>query len=75
MERRGSVIATANLLSWVGIGLASAVYYVDAEIFHLAAQRTFLVSAITTLFVMICVLGAQPDSLPRLMKRLRGRPV
>ena len=73
IERRGSVIATANLFSWVGIGLASAVYYVDAEIFHLAAQRTFLVSAITTLMVMICMVGAQPDSLTRLMNRLGGR--
>jgi acyl-[acyl-carrier-protein]-phospholipid O-acyltransferase/long-chain-fatty-acid--[acyl-carrier-protein] ligase len=75
IERRGSVIATANLLSWVAIGLASAVYYVDAEVFHLAAQRTFLVSAITTLIVMICVLVAQPDSLTRLTNRLRGRRV
>jgi acyl-[acyl-carrier-protein]-phospholipid O-acyltransferase / long-chain-fatty-acid--[acyl-carrier-protein] ligase len=75
IERRGSVIATANLLSWVGIGLASAVYYVDAEIFHLAAQRTFLVSAVTTLIVLIWMIGAQPDSLTRLMNRLRGRPV
>jgi len=72
IERRGSVIATANLLSWVGIGLASAVYYLDAEVFHLAAQRTFLVSAISTLITMVCVVVAQPDSLTRLARRLRG---
>ncbi len=75
IERRGSVIATANLLSWVGIGLASAVYYVSAEIFHLAAQKTFLVSAITTLIALVCVVIAQPDSLRRLANKFRGRPV
>jgi acyl-[acyl-carrier-protein]-phospholipid O-acyltransferase/long-chain-fatty-acid--[acyl-carrier-protein] ligase len=71
-ERRGAVIATANLLSWVGIGLASAVYYVDAEVFHMAPQKTFLVSAATTLSAMILFVVAQPDSLRRLANRLRG---
>jgi acyl-[acyl-carrier-protein]-phospholipid O-acyltransferase/long-chain-fatty-acid--[acyl-carrier-protein] ligase len=75
IERRGSVIATANLLSWVGIGLASAVYYVSAEVFHLAAQRTFLVSAITTLIALVCIAIAQPDSLGRLANKFRGRRV
>jgi acyl-[acyl-carrier-protein]-phospholipid O-acyltransferase / long-chain-fatty-acid--[acyl-carrier-protein] ligase len=75
IERRGSVIATANLLSWVGIGLASAVYYLTAELFHLAAQKTFLVSAITTLIVLVCIVAALPDSLARLAKRLRGGSV
>jgi acyl-[acyl-carrier-protein]-phospholipid O-acyltransferase / long-chain-fatty-acid--[acyl-carrier-protein] ligase len=75
IERRGSVIATANLLSWVGIGLASAVYYVSAEIFHLAAQKTFLVSAITTLMALACIVIAQPDSIRRLANKFRGRPV
>jgi acyl-[acyl-carrier-protein]-phospholipid O-acyltransferase / long-chain-fatty-acid--[acyl-carrier-protein] ligase len=74
IERRGSVIATANLLSWVGIGLASAVYYVSAEVFHLAAQKTFLVSAITTLMALACIVIAQPDSLHRLANKFRGRP-
>ena len=72
LERRGGVIATANLLSWVGIGLASAVYYVDAEILHLAARSNFLVCAITTLLATIGILAAQPDSLTRLANRLRG---
>jgi len=71
-ERRGSVIAAANLLSWVGIGLASAVYYVDAEIFHLAAQKTFLVSAITTMIALVGIIITEPDSLRRLASRLRG---
>jgi acyl-[acyl-carrier-protein]-phospholipid O-acyltransferase / long-chain-fatty-acid--[acyl-carrier-protein] ligase len=75
IERRGSVIATANLLSWVGIGLASAVYYVTAEVFHLAAQKTFLVSAGTTLITLACIVIAQPDSISRLLKRLGWRSV
>jgi acyl-[acyl-carrier-protein]-phospholipid O-acyltransferase/long-chain-fatty-acid--[acyl-carrier-protein] ligase len=75
IERRGSVIATANLLSWVGIGLASAVYYVSAEIFHLAAQKTFLVSAITTLIALVGIVIAQPDSLRRMANKVRGRSV
>jgi acyl-[acyl-carrier-protein]-phospholipid O-acyltransferase/long-chain-fatty-acid--[acyl-carrier-protein] ligase len=74
IERRGSVIATANLLSWVGIGLASAVYYVSAEIFRLEAQKTFFVSAITTLIALVCIVIAQPDSLRRLANKFRGRP-
>jgi acyl-[acyl-carrier-protein]-phospholipid O-acyltransferase/long-chain-fatty-acid--[acyl-carrier-protein] ligase len=73
IERRGSVIATANLLSWVGIGLASGVYYLDAEVFHLAAQKTFLVSAVTNLVAMVCIVAAQPDSIRRLKNRLLGR--
>jgi acyl-[acyl-carrier-protein]-phospholipid O-acyltransferase/long-chain-fatty-acid--[acyl-carrier-protein] ligase len=73
IERRGSVIATANLLSWVGIGLASAVYYVSAEIFHLAAQKTFLVSAITTLIALVFIVIAQPDSITRLVNKFRRR--
>jgi acyl-[acyl-carrier-protein]-phospholipid O-acyltransferase/long-chain-fatty-acid--[acyl-carrier-protein] ligase len=73
IERRGSVIATANLLSWVGIGLASAVYYVDAEIFHLAAQNNFVACAITTSAAMILFVIAQPDSIKRLANRLCGR--
>ena len=75
LERRGSVIATANLLSWVGIGLASAVYYVSAEVFHLPAQKTFLVSAITTLIALVCIMFTQPDSIQRLANKFRGRPV
>jgi acyl-[acyl-carrier-protein]-phospholipid O-acyltransferase / long-chain-fatty-acid--[acyl-carrier-protein] ligase len=75
IERRGSVIATANLLSWVGIGLASAVYYVSAEVFHLAAQKTFLVSAVTTSIALACIVIAQPDSIRRLANKFRGRPV
>jgi acyl-[acyl-carrier-protein]-phospholipid O-acyltransferase/long-chain-fatty-acid--[acyl-carrier-protein] ligase len=73
IERRGSVIATANLLSWVGIGLASGVYYLDAEVFHLPAQKTFLVSAVTNLVAMVCIVAAQPDSIRRLKNRLLGR--
>jgi acyl-[acyl-carrier-protein]-phospholipid O-acyltransferase/long-chain-fatty-acid--[acyl-carrier-protein] ligase len=73
IERRGSVIATANLLSWVGIGLASGVYYLYAEVFHLAAQKTFLVSAVTNLVAMVCIAAAQPDSIRRLKNRLLGR--
>jgi acyl-[acyl-carrier-protein]-phospholipid O-acyltransferase/long-chain-fatty-acid--[acyl-carrier-protein] ligase len=67
-ECRGGVIATANLISWVGIGLSSGVYYLCAEVIHLAPRGIFLASAGTTVAAGVWVVVAQPDSLTRLRR-------
>jgi acyl-[acyl-carrier-protein]-phospholipid O-acyltransferase/long-chain-fatty-acid--[acyl-carrier-protein] ligase len=73
LECRGGVIATANLISWVGIGLSSGVYYFCAEVIHLSARGIFLASAGTTLVAGAWIVIAQPDSLTRLWRwRISG---
>ncbi len=72
IEKRGGVIATANLISWVGIGMASGVYYFCAEVIHLPPRGIFLVSAGTTAAAGAWGVFVQPDSLTRLW-RWRGR--
>jgi acyl-[acyl-carrier-protein]-phospholipid O-acyltransferase / long-chain-fatty-acid--[acyl-carrier-protein] ligase len=64
---KGGVIAAANLLSWVGIGLASGIYYVLQHYFHLGPSAIFLVSAIATLAATAYVLYLLPDALLRLI--------
>ena len=67
-EDRGGVIATANLISWIGIGISSGMYYFCAEALHLAPSGIFLVSAATTLAAGIGLVCAQPDSLTRIRR-------
>lgn len=68
IECRGGVIATANLISWVGIGLSSGAYYFFAEVVHLPSKGIFVASAGTTLAAGLWIVIAQPDSLTRLRR-------
>src|ERR1700691_314417 len=45
-EQKGGVIAAANLISFVGIAVASGAYYVFADVFHQSPQAIFLDGAI-----------------------------
>src|SRR5271154_1239400 len=65
--QRGGVIAAANLLSFVGVGAASATYYAATHYAHLTPGGVFFWSALATLGATAYVLWLLPDSLLRLL--------
>src|SRR5437660_6414733 len=66
-DKKGVVIGTANWLSFVGIGAASAVYYAATHFAHLSPGGIFFWSAIATLGATAYVLWLLPGSLLRLI--------
>jgi len=66
-QHRGGVLATANLLSFVGILLASVVYYVEKHSLRLGPAGIFFWTSFLTLAALIYVLWLLPDSLLRLL--------
>ena len=66
-QHRGSVIAAANLLSFVGIGAAGAFYYLVTNYLHLGPAAVFFWGAIGTFIAAAYVLYLLPDSVLRLL--------
>ena len=66
-QQKGGVLATANLLSFVGIFLASGVYSLLATVGHLRPATMFLFCSVLTLVGTIYVVWLLPDSLLRLL--------
>jgi acyl-[acyl-carrier-protein]-phospholipid O-acyltransferase / long-chain-fatty-acid--[acyl-carrier-protein] ligase len=64
-EQKGGVIAAANLVSFIGIALASLAYYVSTNVFHQTAAGIFLDGAILTLVTTAFSIWLLPDSLLR----------
>jgi acyl-[acyl-carrier-protein]-phospholipid O-acyltransferase / long-chain-fatty-acid--[acyl-carrier-protein] ligase len=64
-EQKGGVLAAANLLSFVGIFLASGIFYLCASILKLSAPEIFLIVAFATLAATIYLLILLPDALLR----------
>jgi acyl-[acyl-carrier-protein]-phospholipid O-acyltransferase / long-chain-fatty-acid--[acyl-carrier-protein] ligase len=64
---KGGVIAAANLLSFVGIGGATAVYYVFQHYLHLSPPAIFLSVSLVTVAATAYVLYLLPDALLRLL--------
>jgi acyl-[acyl-carrier-protein]-phospholipid O-acyltransferase / long-chain-fatty-acid--[acyl-carrier-protein] ligase len=64
---KGGVIAAANLLSWVGIGAASGVYYVFQHYLHSSPPAIFLAASLMTVAATVYVLYQLPDALLRLL--------
>jgi acyl-[acyl-carrier-protein]-phospholipid O-acyltransferase/long-chain-fatty-acid--[acyl-carrier-protein] ligase len=64
-EQKGGVLAAANLLSWVGIFLASGVFYLCASVLKFSAPEIFLLIAFATLAATIYLLILLPDALLR----------
>jgi acyl-[acyl-carrier-protein]-phospholipid O-acyltransferase / long-chain-fatty-acid--[acyl-carrier-protein] ligase len=64
--RKGAVLATGNLLSFVGIALASAVFWVATSAAGLQPRQVFLLSGVMTLGATIYIVILLPDSLLRL---------
>ncbi|HVH69768.1 MAG TPA: MFS transporter, partial [Candidatus Dormibacteraeota bacterium] len=66
-QHKGGVIATANLLSFVGIGAAGGLYYVSTNFLQLSPPAVFFWGAAATLLAAAYVLWLLPDSLLRLL--------
>ena len=66
-QHKGGVIASANLLSFVGIGAAGGLYYLLTNFLHLSPPRVFFWGAAATLVAAFYVLYLLPDSLLRLL--------
>lgn len=66
-QHRGGVLASSNLLSFVGILLASVVYYFAKHFVHLGPVAIFFWASLVTLAALVYVLWLLPDSLLRLL--------
>ena len=66
-KQKGGVLATGNLLSFVGIALASGVFWLATSVGGLQPRQIFLLSAAMTLGATVYVLILLPDSLLRLL--------
>ena len=64
-SKKGEVLASANLLSFVGVFLASGVHYLLAEVAHLSPSQIFLFGSMVTLAGTVYVVILLPDSLLR----------
>lgn len=65
-ERRGAVLATAGVLSFIGIGpLAAGAYVLLTVVFHLTAPSVFLIGSGLTLIATVFAVILLPDSLLR----------
>ncbi len=65
-ENKGGVLATANVLAYAGVFLASGIYYLLATVAHLDHPQMFRVCAGLTLLVTLLVIVLAPDALLRL---------
>jgi acyl-[acyl-carrier-protein]-phospholipid O-acyltransferase / long-chain-fatty-acid--[acyl-carrier-protein] ligase len=66
VERRGAVLGTAGVLSFIGIGpIAAGAYYLLTVIFRLSAPAVFLIGSALTLVATIFAVVLLPDSLLR----------
>jgi acyl-[acyl-carrier-protein]-phospholipid O-acyltransferase/long-chain-fatty-acid--[acyl-carrier-protein] ligase len=66
-ERKGGVIASANLLSFIGVAAAAGAYFVLTRYFHFGAATIFFWASVATLAGTAYVLYLLPDSLLRLL--------
>ena len=66
-ENKGQIQAVANLLSFVGVFLASGVHWLIVQQFQLSPRGVFLVGGLMTLVGAIYVLILLPDALLRFL--------
>jgi acyl-[acyl-carrier-protein]-phospholipid O-acyltransferase / long-chain-fatty-acid--[acyl-carrier-protein] ligase len=64
-SKKGEVLAAANLLSFVGVFLASGMHHLLAEILQFSPGQIFLFSSVLTLAGAVYVILLLPDSLLR----------
>jgi acyl-[acyl-carrier-protein]-phospholipid O-acyltransferase/long-chain-fatty-acid--[acyl-carrier-protein] ligase len=64
---KGGVIATAALLTWIGVFIASGIYYLLAAVLHFKPPQIFLAGAVLSLAGAVYVVKLMPDSLVRLL--------
>jgi acyl-[acyl-carrier-protein]-phospholipid O-acyltransferase / long-chain-fatty-acid--[acyl-carrier-protein] ligase len=66
-EQKGGIIAWANQLSFVGIFIASGLYYLMATILKLTPPAIFLWGALMTVVATLYILVILPDAFIRLL--------
>jgi acyl-[acyl-carrier-protein]-phospholipid O-acyltransferase / long-chain-fatty-acid--[acyl-carrier-protein] ligase len=66
-KNKGGVIAAANLLSWIGIGAATGIYYILQHYLQLNPSAIFLAASVATVAATSYVLYLLPDALLRLL--------
>jgi len=74
-ERKGAILAAANLLSSGGLCLAAGVYWVFAAALHLGPRGVFVLGALLTLAATFFVVRLLPDSLLRFVLWLLTRTI
>ena len=74
-EKKGEVLATANLLSFVGIFLASGAHFLLAQVAHLTPNQIFLFGGVLTLAGAAYALFLLPDALLRFILWLLTRTI
>jgi acyl-[acyl-carrier-protein]-phospholipid O-acyltransferase / long-chain-fatty-acid--[acyl-carrier-protein] ligase len=65
-EKKGGIIAAANLLSFVGIALQPVAQYLMIRLGHPNPEKVFLIASVLTLGATLYVIFLLPDSLLRL---------
>ena len=65
--QKGAVLAAGNLLSFVGIALASGVFWLLTEMAGCSTRQVFLISSVLTAGATVYVVWLLPDSLLRLL--------
>ena len=66
-DKKGAILAAANLLSFVGAFLASGVCYLATSVAHLSPSEVFFWSALVTLGFTIYALVLLPDAFIRFL--------
>ncbi len=74
-SKKGEVLAAANLLSFVGVFLASGAHYLLVEVAHLSPNQVFLFGSILTLAATVYAVILLPDSLLRFVLWLLTRTI
>lgn len=72
-KNKGAVIAAQSLLTWIGIFIASGIYYLLKAKWHLTSPQMFLAGAILSLVGTIYCIKLAPDSLLRFLLWLATR--
>jgi acyl-[acyl-carrier-protein]-phospholipid O-acyltransferase/long-chain-fatty-acid--[acyl-carrier-protein] ligase len=74
-DKKGEVLATANLLSFVGIFLASGAHFLLAQVAHLTPNQIFFFGGMLTLTGAVYALFLLPDALLRFVLWVLTRTV
>jgi acyl-[acyl-carrier-protein]-phospholipid O-acyltransferase/long-chain-fatty-acid--[acyl-carrier-protein] ligase len=70
-DRKGGVLAAANLLSFVGVFIASGVYYLLISVAHLSPGEVFICCAVMTLLGTIYIVRLIPESFLSVFRKSR----
>jgi acyl-[acyl-carrier-protein]-phospholipid O-acyltransferase/long-chain-fatty-acid--[acyl-carrier-protein] ligase len=72
-DNKGGVLAASNLMSFIGIFMASGVDYLLATALHLGPRAIFLVCAVFTAITTGFIIHARPAALPGFFRNLVKR--